>query len=178
MEVGQAIEGNAIEGAGNADGARRGDVVIVDVPWAGHAEVLTSVRAEPAGKLVVDCVNPLGCDKQGACAMTVPDGSAAQQAAVPLPESRVTAAFHHLSAPVLRNPEIAELGTNVLVLGDSRADTYVVKALAGRARPARDLRQAAAQRPRGGVARRQPELRRPRYRAHAGLRDTAVRPPS
>jgi predicted dinucleotide-binding enzyme len=47
---------------------------------------------------VVDCVNPLGFDKQGAYALTMPEDSAAQQAAALLPESRVTAAFHHWDA--------------------------------------------------------------------------------
>ena len=40
-----------------------------------------------AGKVVVDCVNPLGFDKQGAYALDVEEGSAAQQAAALLPES-------------------------------------------------------------------------------------------
>ena len=44
--------------------------------------------AEPlAGKIVVDCVNPLGFDKQGPYALHVEEGSAAQQAAALLPES-------------------------------------------------------------------------------------------
>jgi hypothetical protein len=73
--------------------------MIVAVPWDGHAEILQSLRADLAGKLVVDCVNPLGFNKQGAYALTMPEGSAAQQAAALLPESRVTAAFHHLSEP-------------------------------------------------------------------------------
>jgi 8-hydroxy-5-deazaflavin:NADPH oxidoreductase len=88
--------GHDVEGADNAECARRSDIVIVAVPWDGHAEILQSLRTDLAGKLVVDCVNPLGCEKQGAYALTMPKGSAAQQAAARLPESQVTAAFHHL----------------------------------------------------------------------------------
>ena len=56
-----------------------------------------------AGKLVVDCVNPLGFDKKGAYALKPEEGSAAEQAAALLPDSRVTAAFHHLSAVLLQD---------------------------------------------------------------------------
>jgi 8-hydroxy-5-deazaflavin:NADPH oxidoreductase len=57
--------GHDVEGADNAECARRSDIVIVAVQWDGHAEILQSLRADLVGKLVVDCVNPLGCDKQG-----------------------------------------------------------------------------------------------------------------
>src|SRR5262249_29658125 len=64
-----------ILGSRAADRARRSGIVIAAVPWDGPAEILQSLRADPAGKLVVDCVNPLGLDKQGAYALTVPEGS-------------------------------------------------------------------------------------------------------
>lgn len=123
--------GHGVEGAGNAECARRSDVVIVAVPWEGHARTLEALRDDLAGKLVVDCVNPLGFDKRGAYALTPEEGSAAEQAAALLPASRVTAAFHHLSAVLLQDPEVAEIDTDVMVLGESRADTDVVQALAG-----------------------------------------------
>jgi NADPH-dependent F420 reductase len=123
--------GHGVEGAGNAECARRSDVVIVAVPWEGHAGTLEALRDDLVGKLVVDCVNPLGFDKRGAYALTPEEGSAAEQAAALLPASRVTAAFHHLSAVLLQDPEVAEIDTDVMVLGESRADTDVVQALAG-----------------------------------------------
>ncbi|XNL27014.1 NADPH-dependent F420 reductase [Longispora sp. K20-0274] len=119
------------EGGDNASVAAAADVVIVAVPWAGHAELLAELRAELAGKIVVDCVNPLGFDKQGPYALAVEEGSAAQQAAALLPDSRVTAAFHHVSAPLLLDPEVASLDIDVLVLGDDREAAAVVQALAG-----------------------------------------------
>ena len=93
--------GHGVEGADNAETARRSDVVIVAVPWDGHGKTLESLREELAGKLVVDCVNPLGFDKKGAYALKPEEGSAAEQAAALLPDSRVAAAFHHLSAVLL-----------------------------------------------------------------------------
>ena len=131
-------------------------------PWDGHAKTLESLREELAGKLVVDCVNPLGFDKKGAYALKPEEGSAAEQAAALLPDSRVTAAFHHLSAVLLQDPEVEEIDTDVMVLGEERADMRD-RAGAGRPHPrhARRLRRPAAQRPPGGVAGRQPDLRQP-----------------
>ncbi|WP_330236544.1 NADPH-dependent F420 reductase [Streptomyces sp. NBC_00566] len=167
--------GHGVEGADNADTARRSDVVIVAVPWDGHADTLKSLREDLAGKLVVDCVNPLGFDKQGAYALTPEEGSAAQQAAALLPDSRVTAAFHHLSAVLLEDPEIAEIDTDVMVLGDKRADTDIVQALAGRIPGMRGVfagRLRNAHQVEGLVANLISTNRR--YKAHAGLRVTDV----
>ncbi|MEW2575438.1 NADPH-dependent F420 reductase [Streptomyces syringium] len=167
--------GLGIEGADNAECARRSDIVIVAVPWDGHAKTLQSLRADLVGKLVIDCVNPLGFDKQGAYALKPEEGSAAQQAAALLPESRVTAAFHHLSAVLLSDPEIAEIDTDVMVLGEKRADTDIVQALAGRIPGMRGVfagRLRNAHQVESLVANLISVNRR--YKAHAGLRVTDV----
>jgi NADPH-dependent F420 reductase len=85
-----------------------------------------------AGKILVDCVNPLGFDKQGAFAIAVDEGSAAQQAAILLPDSQVVGAFHHISAVLLLDETVDSIDTDVLVLGDDRAATDIVQALANR----------------------------------------------
>jgi NADPH-dependent F420 reductase len=100
------------------------------VPWEGHDSLLTSLRSELAGKIVIDCVNPMGFDKQGPFALPVAEGSAAEQAAALLPDSRVTAAFHHVSAVTLVDLSVAEMNLDVLVLGDDREATDQVRALA------------------------------------------------
>ncbi|WP_329131151.1 NADPH-dependent F420 reductase [Streptomyces sp. NBC_01476] len=167
--------GHGVEGADNAECARRSDIAIVAVPWEGHAKILESLRDELAGKLVVDCVNPLGFDKQGAYPLTVEEGSAAQQAAALLPDSRVTAAFHHLSAVLLQNPEIEEIDTDVMVLGEVRADTDIVQALAARIPGMRGVfagRLRNAHQVESLVANLISVNRR--YKAHAGLRVTDV----
>ena len=53
-----------VRGLDNAAAAAAGDVVIVAVPWDGHRELLERLAAPLAGKIVVDCVNPLGFDKK------------------------------------------------------------------------------------------------------------------
>jgi hypothetical protein len=167
--------GLGIEGAENAECARRSDVVIVAVPWAGHAKTLQALREDLTGKLVVDCVNPLGFDDKGAYALKPQEGSAAEQAAALLPESRVTAAFHHLSAVLLQDPRIERIDTDVLVLGENRADTDLVQALAGRIPGIRGVfagRLRNAHQVESLVANLISVNRR--YKAHAGLRVTDV----
>jgi NADPH-dependent F420 reductase len=167
--------GLGIEGADNAECARRSDIVIVAVPWDGHGATLEALREDLAGKLVVDCVNPLGFDKKGAYALKPEEGSAAEQAAALLPDSRVTAAFHHLSAVLLIDPEVDEIDTDVMVLGEERADVETVQALAGRVPGMRGIfsgRLRNAHQVESLVANLISVNRR--YKAHAGLRVTDV----
>ncbi|MEV6111693.1 NADPH-dependent F420 reductase [Streptomyces sp. NPDC052109] len=167
--------GHGVEGAANAETARRSDIVIVAVPWDGHGDTLKALREELAGKLVVDCVNPLGFDKKGAYALRPEEGSAAEQAAALLPDSRVAAAFHHLSAVLLQDPEIEQIDTDVMVLGEERADVEIVQALAGRIPGMRGVfagRLRNAHQVESLVANLISVNRR--YKAHAGLRVTDV----
>lgn len=124
--------GGPVTGAANADAAARGDIVIVAVPWDGHKELLEELAPVLEGKIVVDCVNPMGFDKQGAFALEVEEGSAAQQAEAVLPNSRVVAAFHHVSAVLLEDPSVDSMDTDVMVLGDDREATDLVRELAGK----------------------------------------------
>lgn len=164
-----------VHGLENAEAAAMGDIVVVAVPWDGHRELLVSLADRLAGKIVVDCVNPLGFDKKGPYALDVPEGSAAQQAAEVLPGSRVTAAFHHVSAVLLLDPEVAEIELDILVLGEDREATDVVRALAGTIPGARGVF--------GGRLRNAHQVEaltanliavNRRYKTHAGIRVTGL----
>ena len=124
--------GGPVTGAANAEAAAQGDIVIVAVPWDGHKDLLEELAPVLEGKIVVDCVNPMGFDKQGAFALEVEEGSAAQQAEAVLPNSRVVAAFHHVSAVLLEDPSVDSMDTDVMVLGDDREATDLVRELAGK----------------------------------------------
>ncbi len=164
-----------VHGADNLGCAAQSDLVLVAVPFAGHAALLESLREPLARKIVIDCVNPLGFDQFGPYPTTVPEGSAAQQAQALLPDSLVTAAFHHVSAVLLDDPEVRSVDTDVLVLGDDREATDLVRALAdvipgvrgiygGRLRNAGQVEALTA----NLIAINK------RYRAHAGVRITDV----
>jgi len=122
--------GTSIEGAANDEASSRADVVIVAVPWSAHETTLRSLVEQLAGKVVIDCVNPLGFDERGPYRLDVPHGSAAEQAAAILTGARVVGAFHHVSASMLMDPQVTDLDMDVLVLGDDRAATDLVRALA------------------------------------------------
>jgi hypothetical protein len=165
----------SVRGGANDQVAAEADVVVVAVPWDGHAATLEALREPLAGKIVVDCVNPLGFDKQGAYALEVAEGSAAQQAATLLPDSRVTASFHHVSAVLLMDPEVDSIDTDVLVLGDDREATDLVQALAGRIAGVRGIyagRLRNAHQVEAFTANLISVNRR--YKAHAGIRVTDV----
>ena len=165
----------SVRGMSNEDCAAASDVVIVAVPWDGHGALLESLSGVLAGKIVVDCVNPLGFDKQGAFSLPVAEGSAAQQAAAVLPDSRVVAAFHHISAVLLLDESVDRIDTDVLVLGDDREATDTVQAIAGLVPGMRGIY--------GGRLRNAGQVEaftanlismNRRYKAHAGVRITDV----
>lgn len=170
-----AALGHGVTGGSNRDCAALADIVIAAVPWDGHAELLASLAPALAGKIVIDCVNPLGFDKQGAFALPVREGSAAQQAQALLPDAVVVAAFHHVSAVLLLDESLDTIDTDVLVLGDERTATDAVQALVstipgmrgiygGRLRNAHQVEAFTAN---------LISMNR-RYKAHAGIRITDV----
>jgi NADPH-dependent F420 reductase len=167
--------GRGVRGLANRDCAREADVVIAAVPWEGHGELLADLAPELAGKIVVDCVNPLGFDQRGAYPLPVAEGSAAEQAAALLPESRVVAAFHHVSAVLLLDPEVETIDSDVLVLGDDRHATDTIQALAARIPGVRGI-YAGRLRNCGQIEALTANLVsiNRRYKAHAGLRITDI----
>jgi NADPH-dependent F420 reductase len=172
--------GHGVRGLANAGAAAEADVVIAAVPWEGHGELLSALAAELAGKIVVDCVNPMGFDQRGAYALPVAEGgpaegSAAEQAAALLPGSRVVAAFHHVSAILLLDPEVDTMDLDVLVLGDDREATDLVQALAGQIPGIRGI-YAGRLRNCGQIEALTANLVsiNRRYKAHAGLRITDI----
>ena len=172
--------GHGVQGLANADAARSASVIIAAVPWEGHGDLLSALAGELAGKIVVDCVNPLGFDQRGAYALPVAEGgpaegSAAQQAAALLPGSRVVAAFHHVSAILLLDSEVDTIDLDVMVLGDDREATDLVQALAARIPGVRGI-YAGRLRNCGQIEALTANLVsiNRRYKAHAGLRVTDI----
>ena len=111
-------DGVRVDGATNEDAAAAGEIVLLATPWDESGESIAALAPVLAGRLVVSCINPLGFDAQGPHGLPVAEGSAAEQAAALLPESRVTAAFHHLSAPNLVDLTRDLSDEDVLVCGD------------------------------------------------------------
>jgi len=164
-----------ITGASNEDAARGADVVIAAIPWEGHRDLLAQLAGALAGKILIDCVNPLAFDSRGAYPIPVDEGSAAQQAAQVLPDCTVVGAFHHVSAKLLLDPDVDEVDLDVMVLGDDRQATDLVQALAERIPGVRGvyagrLRNCAQVE---ALTANLVSINR-RYKAHAGLRITDI----
>jgi NADPH-dependent F420 reductase len=167
--------GTLLDGKANRDAAAEADLVIAAIPWEGHRDLLADLAETLAGKILVDCVNPIGFDSRGAYPLAVAEGSAAEQAAAVLPGSTVVGAFHHVSAQLLLDPEVDSMDLDVLVLGDDRAATDLVIAIAGRIPGMRGVY--------GGRLRNCGQVEaftanlvsiNRRYKAHAGIRITDI----
>lgn len=167
--------GANVTGGANDDVAGACTIVVIAVPWEAHATTLKDLAPSLTQGVVVDCVNPLGFDARGAFSVEVLEGSAAEQAAALLPGCSVVGAFHHLSSVTLSDTTCTSMDADVLVVGDDRAATDLVCALAsaipgvrgiyaGRLRSARQVEALTA----NLIA-----INR-RYRAHASIRVTGV----
>lgn len=119
-----------IHGTGNADAAAEAGVVILAVPYQGHADLVRDLATVLDGKLVISCVNPLGFDRSGPYGLEVASGSAAEEAAELALGATVVGAFHHLAAPLLLDPDADLSHEDVLVCGDDVEAKERVMALA------------------------------------------------
>ena len=130
-ELNDRLPNGVTVGAGtNLDVVTDADLTIIAVPFDGQAALLADLVAALAGQVVVNCVNPLGFDKQGPHGIEVPEGSAAEQAASILDRSTVVAGFHHLAASVLLDDGPVHDET-VMVCGDDADAKATVIGLCG-----------------------------------------------
>ena len=131
-EVAATLEGRpgigSVEGASNAEAAATGDIAVVTVPFEGHRATLEALAGALAGKIVVDAAVPVRFER-GPRPVEVAEGSATEQAAAVLPESRVVGAFHNLAADSLLDLD-APVHADVLVTGGDAEAKQVVFALA------------------------------------------------
>ncbi|MGH9728273.1 MAG: NADPH-dependent F420 reductase [Candidatus Acidiferrales bacterium] len=94
-----------VSGAENAEAVTKARVVVLTVPFSGHAALLKKLRGSfQSGTILIDTTVPLAASVGGLATRTlgVWQGSAAQQAAEIVPEGvSVAAAFQNVSAGLL-----------------------------------------------------------------------------
>lgn len=94
-----------VDGADNAEAVAKAGIVVLTIPFSGHATLLKRLRSSfQAGAILIDTTVPLAATVGGLPTRTlgVWQGSAAQQAAEMVPEGvRVAAAFQNVSAGLL-----------------------------------------------------------------------------
>ena len=126
-EVRELQVGLSVSGGLNEQVADESDIVFIAVPYSGHRPTLESLGNRLDGKLVVDVVAPLRFSRGVASAIEVEEGSAAQQAQILLPNSKVVGAFHNLSAGDLMRPNVAIVSDVIVCADDREAKTRVME---------------------------------------------------
>ena len=120
-----AVPGADVTGLENDEAAKQGQIVFLTVPFRAQSENLNNLREALApGQLLVDCTVPLAAAISGKATRSIGvwQGSAAQQAQEMVPEGvTVVSALHTVGAPTLADLD-AELGEDVLVCADKKAD--------------------------------------------------------
>lgn len=120
----ETLPGVHVHGCGLADAADRAELCVLTVPYAAHAETLSAVRAQLAGKILIDATVPLRPPKVGTVQLP-PAGSAAVEAQTLLgPQVRVVSALQNVGAGKLAAGQAVE--SDVLVAADDAEAAGVV----------------------------------------------------
>jgi 8-hydroxy-5-deazaflavin:NADPH oxidoreductase len=117
-KIREAVGGTAASGADNLECARSCEVLFLTIPYEGQADTLAALEDALKGKLVVNVIAPMTFEKGiGAVGVIPSGGSAAEESAGLLPQSRVVSAFQNLSAKELQELE-HPLEADILVCSD------------------------------------------------------------
>lgn len=119
-----------ISGEAN-DKAASQDLVVVATPWDSAVTTARALAPELAGKVVVSMANALVKEGREFLALVPPRGSIAASLQAALPESLVSAAFHHLPASEMERLTKSVTG-DVLVCSDYAAATAATIGLVDR----------------------------------------------
>jgi NADPH-dependent F420 reductase len=124
-KIREQVPGADVRGLTNAEAAGAAEIVFLTVPFRAQSENLNNLReALQPGQILVDCTVPLAAAVSGKAtrSLGVWQGSAAQQAQEMVPEGvTVVAALHTVGAPTLSDDD-HELGEDVPICGDRKAD--------------------------------------------------------
>lgn len=114
-----------------ARAAAAGEIVLLAVPYAAVELLLPSLRAELAGKLVMDATNPFGLSSDGRIVSTLGPGiTAGSRMAALLPQSRVVRAFTHVMDELLVSRGTAQAGLWAMAIaGDDPAAKHLAAGL-------------------------------------------------
>ena len=116
-----------VSGAGLADATGRGEIVILTVPYAAHADTLAQIREAAQGRIVVDTTVPLRPPKVGTVQLPAA-GCAAVEAAQILGEGvRVVSALQTIGAEKLAGG--GPIDADVLVAGDDAEAVEAVRTM-------------------------------------------------
>ena len=127
-ELRTAYPHSRVQGMGNLDAARAGDVVVLTVPFAQQRATLEGIQPALAGKILVDTTVPLVPPRVARVQLPTEGSAAAIAQQVAGDAVSVVAAFHNVSADSLHTDE--DLDCDVLVVGNKADAREVVVGLA------------------------------------------------
>ncbi len=109
-----------------AEAASFGEVIVLTTPWNGTQTAIESA-GHLAGKIVVDCTNPLKADLSGLSVGL--DTSGAEQVAQWAKGARVVKCFNSTGAENMTNPKFGSDRTVMFLAGDDEAAKGMVSKL-------------------------------------------------
>jgi len=110
--------GTRVKAAGVKDAAASAEVVALTVPWGAAQEAIQSA-GNLAGKILLDCTNPLKADLSGMTHGFTSSGG--EQVATWAKDARVVKIFNTTGAPNMANPVYKEGPAVMLYCGDDSA---------------------------------------------------------
>jgi len=113
-------------GASNREAASSAQVVVLTVPWPAAEDAIRAC-GDLAGKIMIDCTNPLASDLSG---LTVgPTTSAGEQVAAWAPGAKVVKAFNTIGAINFGNADFGGVAADGFYCGDDATSKGVVAGL-------------------------------------------------
>ena len=95
------------------EAAQAGDIVVLSVHWGAAQAAVDSIKAGLAGKILVDCTNPVGANLGGS--------SAAEQIQAWAPESTVVKSFNQIGSNIMADP-VLDGRKSILFVASNSAD--------------------------------------------------------
>lgn len=130
-EVAPFVAKGQVRGVHNMQVAQEAEIVFITVPFTAQRQVLDTVRAPLASKIVVSTVVPVdftqGQRHSPILPLAVEEGCAALQAQTLLPDARVVGAFQNVSAVDLRTPGKSIEGDVIVCADDPDAKEAVMR---------------------------------------------------
>ena len=103
--------------------ANEADLVVLAVHWAAARPAIDAIKNEMAGKILVDCTNPVGADLG-------PATSGAELIQTWVPGSTVVKSFNQIGFNIMANPVLDGRKTVLFIASDSADAGATVKGLA------------------------------------------------
>ena len=116
-EMNESLGGDYITGMANEDCAQAADLVVLSVPYGAHEPTLSSVKAQCAGKVVVDLTVPLKPPEIMSVNLPTGNSAALEAQAILGDDAKVVAAFQNVSSVKLKKLD-EPVDCDVLVCGD------------------------------------------------------------